>query len=126
MPYLDNISFVIIPDDATRILKLKAGEIDVAEFIPYSRVAELKADPQLNMVLFPAAQVNYFTPQQPPHAEGRHEEPAERRARAAGAELRHRQAGADPGGDVWNRHAGAELHADVHAALLRHGTALSL
>ena len=61
LPYLDAIRFVIIPDDATRILKLKAGEIDAAEFVPYSRVAELKADPKLNMVLFPAAQVNYFT-----------------------------------------------------------------
>jgi peptide/nickel transport system substrate-binding protein len=61
LPYLDNIRLVIIPDDATRILKLKAGEIDAAEFVPYSRVAELKADPNLNMVLYPAAQVNYFT-----------------------------------------------------------------
>jgi peptide/nickel transport system substrate-binding protein len=61
LPYLDTVRYVIIPDDATRILKLKAGEIDVAEFIPYSRVAELKGDPRLNMVLFPAAQVHYFT-----------------------------------------------------------------
>ena len=60
LPYLDAIRFVIIPDDATRILKLRAGELDIAEFVPYSRVAELKADPKLNMVLFPAAQVNYF------------------------------------------------------------------
>ncbi|MEJ1977923.1 MAG: ABC transporter substrate-binding protein [Acetobacteraceae bacterium] len=60
LPYLDAIRFVIIPDDATRLLKLKAGEVDAAEFVPYSRVAELKADPTLNMVLFPAAQVNYF------------------------------------------------------------------
>jgi peptide/nickel transport system substrate-binding protein len=60
LPYLDAVKFVIIPDDATRILKLKAGEIDVAEFVPYSRVTELKGDPKLNMVLFPAAQVNYF------------------------------------------------------------------
>ena len=61
LPYLDAVKFVIIPDDATRILKLKAGEIDAAEFIPYSRVTELKGDAKLNMVLFPAAQVNYFT-----------------------------------------------------------------
>ena len=60
LPYLDAIKFEIIPDDATRILKLRAGEIDVAEFVPYSRVAELKADSKLDMVLFPAAQVNYF------------------------------------------------------------------
>ena len=60
LPYLDGIRFVIIPDDATRILKLQAGEVDAAEFVPYARVAELKADARLNMVLFPAAQVNYF------------------------------------------------------------------
>ena len=60
LPYLDAIKFEIIPDDATRILKLRAGEIDAAEFVPYSRVAELKADSKLDMVLFPAAQVNYF------------------------------------------------------------------
>jgi peptide/nickel transport system substrate-binding protein len=59
LPYLDAIRFVIIPDDATRILKLRAGELDVAEFVPYSRVAELKGDTKLNMVLFPAAQTNY-------------------------------------------------------------------
>ncbi len=61
LPYLDHVRLQIIPDDATRILKLRAGEIDAAEFVPYSRVAELKADPALNMVLFPAAQVNYFS-----------------------------------------------------------------
>ncbi len=60
LPYLDAIKFLIIPDDATRILKLKAGELDIAEFVPYSRVAELKGDPNLNTVLFPAAQTNYF------------------------------------------------------------------
>jgi len=60
LPYLDAIRFLIIPDDATRILKLRAGELDAAEFVPYSRVAELKADPKLDMELFPAAQVNYF------------------------------------------------------------------
>ena len=61
LPYLDSVRMVIIPDDATRILKLRAGELDIAEFVPYSRVAELKGDPKLNMVLFPAAQVNYFS-----------------------------------------------------------------
>jgi len=61
LPYLDSVRLVIIPDDATRILKLRAGELDIAEFVPYSRVGELKADPKLDMVLFPAAQVNYFS-----------------------------------------------------------------
>ncbi|MFC0409942.1 ABC transporter substrate-binding protein [Roseomonas elaeocarpi] len=61
LPYLDAVRLVIVPDDSTRILKLRAGEIDAAEFVPYSRVAELRNDPKLNMTLFPAAQVNYFS-----------------------------------------------------------------
>ncbi len=60
LPYLDAVKFVNIPDDAKRILNLRAGELDAVEFVPYSRVAELKADPKLNMVLYPAAQINYF------------------------------------------------------------------
>jgi peptide/nickel transport system substrate-binding protein len=60
LPYLDHLHMVTIPDDATRILKLKAGELDGTEFVPFSRVAELKADPKLDMVLYPAAQVLYF------------------------------------------------------------------
>ncbi|MET1027828.1 MAG: ABC transporter substrate-binding protein [Dongiaceae bacterium] len=61
LPYLDEIRFEIIPDDATRILKLQAGEVDGAEFIPYARVGELKADPTLNMELFASTKVNYLS-----------------------------------------------------------------
>jgi peptide/nickel transport system substrate-binding protein len=60
LPYLDSVRFPIIPDDATRILKLKAGEIDGTEFVPFSRVAEMKSDPKLNMVLFPSEKVIYL------------------------------------------------------------------
>jgi peptide/nickel transport system substrate-binding protein len=58
LPYLDAVRFEIIPEDATRILKLQAGEIDMAEFIPLSRVAELDADPNINMQLYPSTKVN--------------------------------------------------------------------
>jgi peptide/nickel transport system substrate-binding protein len=61
LPYLDEVDFQIIPDDAIRILKLQAGEVDGAEFIPYARVAELKGDPNLNMELFPSTKVTYLT-----------------------------------------------------------------
>ncbi|HEY4164445.1 MAG TPA: ABC transporter substrate-binding protein, partial [Dongiaceae bacterium] len=60
LPYLDELDFQIIPDDATRILKLQAGEVDGAEFIPYSRVGEMKNDPNLNMELFPSTKVTYL------------------------------------------------------------------
>lgn len=58
LPYLDGVTFEIIPDDATRILKLQSGDIQGAEFIPFARVAELKADDKVNMELFPSTKVN--------------------------------------------------------------------
>jgi peptide/nickel transport system substrate-binding protein len=61
LPYLDGVNFEVIPDDATRILKLKSGELDGAEFIPYARVDELKADPSISMALFPSTRVEYVS-----------------------------------------------------------------
>lgn len=59
LPYLDGVHFEIIPDDATRILKLQAGEVDAAEFIPFSRVPELEADQAINMNLYPSTRIIY-------------------------------------------------------------------
>ena len=59
LPYIDKVEFLIIPDDATRVLKLTAGEVDVAEFIPFSRVAELDADPAISMNLYPSTRIIY-------------------------------------------------------------------
>src|SRR5918996_1113686 len=61
LPYLDSVTFEIIPDDATRILKLKSGELGASEFIPFARVAELQADPNIDMQLFPSTRVAYLT-----------------------------------------------------------------
>jgi peptide/nickel transport system substrate-binding protein len=61
LPYLDALEFQIIPDDSTRLLKLKAGELDGTEFIPYSRVKELQADSNLRMELWPSTRVAYIT-----------------------------------------------------------------
>ncbi len=60
LPYLDQVKVEIIPDDATRVLKLKAGEVNGIEFVPFSRAAELKSDPKINMTLFPAAKIVYI------------------------------------------------------------------
>lgn len=59
LPYLNKIDFQVIPDDATRILKLQAGEVDAAEFIPFSRVAELQSDSKLHMNLYPSTRIIY-------------------------------------------------------------------
>jgi len=60
LPYLDSVTFEVIPDDATRILKLKAGELGGSEFIPFARVAELDADLNITMELFPSTRVTYL------------------------------------------------------------------
>jgi peptide/nickel transport system substrate-binding protein len=59
LPYLDGVDFEVIPDDATRILKLQSGELDGAEFIPYARVDELKQG-DLDMELFPSTRVQFI------------------------------------------------------------------
>lgn len=51
---LDGVEWISVPDDNTRVLKLQAGELDCAIFIPFSRVAELKQDPKLNVLLDPS------------------------------------------------------------------------
>jgi len=59
LPYLDEVELLTIPDDATRILKLQAGEVDVAEMIPFSRVSELRSSGKLTVKLFPATRIVY-------------------------------------------------------------------
>lgn len=71
LPYLDGIDFQVIPDDATRILKLQSGEMQGAEFIPYSRVDELKADSKLNMELYPSTRVEYVSLNVRPQIDGK-------------------------------------------------------
>ena len=61
LPYLDGITFQVVPDDATRIMKVQSGELDGAEFVPFSRVSELQQDPRLRLRLFPSTRSMYVT-----------------------------------------------------------------
>ena len=47
---LDGVEWISVPDDNTRMLAVQAGELDAAIYVPFSRVAELKADPNLTVV----------------------------------------------------------------------------
>ncbi len=59
LPYLDGIDFAVVPDDATRLLKVQSGELDGAELVPFSRIAELRRDSRLKLVLFASTRVWY-------------------------------------------------------------------
>lgn len=57
---LDAIEWVYIPNDNTRILKLQAGEVDAIIFVPFNRVAELDADPNINVHLDPSSRMDHM------------------------------------------------------------------
>ena len=45
-PYLDSVTFLTIPDDNTRLIQLKGGDVDIMEAPPYSSVAGLQEHAQ--------------------------------------------------------------------------------
>lgn len=57
---LDGVEWISIPDDNTRMLKVQAGELDTALFVPFSRVAELKKDPNLKVVSDPSTREDHM------------------------------------------------------------------
>lgn len=57
---LDGVEWVSIPDDNTRILKVQAGEIDAAIFVPFARIADLEQDPNLKVLLDPSTREDHL------------------------------------------------------------------
>lgn len=57
---LDGVQWIIVADDNTRMLKVQAGELDAAIFVPFSRVAELKKDPNLVVHLDPSTREDHL------------------------------------------------------------------
>jgi peptide/nickel transport system substrate-binding protein len=49
-----------IPDDTTRILALQKGDVDAINYPPFSRVADLKKDPNLQILEFPSTSTNFL------------------------------------------------------------------
>lgn len=57
---LDGVEWISVPDDNTRMLAVQAGELDAAIFVPFSRVAELKQDPNLTVVIDPSTREDHL------------------------------------------------------------------
>lgn len=51
---LDGVEWISVPDDNTRMLKMQAGELDAAIFVPFSNIAELQKNPKLKVLLDPS------------------------------------------------------------------------
>ena len=60
LPKLDGVEWHVIVDDNTRILKIQAGELDAAIFIPFNRVAELDANPEIDVHLDPSTREDHL------------------------------------------------------------------
>jgi peptide/nickel transport system substrate-binding protein len=57
---LDGVEWISVPDDNTRMLKVQAGELDAALFVPFSRIAELKTNPDLTVHLDPSTREDHL------------------------------------------------------------------
>ena len=57
---LDGVEWISVPDDNTRMLNVQAGELDAAIFVPFSRVEELKKDPNLKVHLDPSTREDHL------------------------------------------------------------------
>jgi peptide/nickel transport system substrate-binding protein len=60
LPKLDGVEWYVVADDNTRILKVQAGELDAALFIPFNRIAELDADPNIVAHLDPSTREDHL------------------------------------------------------------------
>lgn len=57
---LDGVEWHYIPNDNTRVLKLQAGEIDAAIFIPFSQIDQLGEDPNVEVHLDPSSREDHM------------------------------------------------------------------
>ncbi|MEW6545585.1 MAG: ABC transporter substrate-binding protein [Bacillota bacterium] len=59
-PKVDKLVFRIIPDEATRILELEKGNIDLLLTVPPQQVAKLKENKDIQLVEYPENGIRYF------------------------------------------------------------------
>lgn len=59
-PFLDSVTFLVVPDDNTRVLQLRGGQANVIEFPPFSAVSNLQQTDGLSLDLFPSTWVGYI------------------------------------------------------------------
>jgi len=60
MPKTPEIKFTVVPDDNTRLMQLQAGQIDIANDIPFTMVEPVKQSKGLKFEIFPSTQIRYL------------------------------------------------------------------
>lgn len=59
-PYLDELRVLSIPDEMTRMLKIQAGEADVAAAVPFNQVEILRRAPQVDVKVAPQLEISFL------------------------------------------------------------------
>lgn len=60
VPKTPEIKFTVVPDDNTRLMQLQAGQIDIANDIPFTMVEPVKKSKGLKVQVFPSTQIRYL------------------------------------------------------------------
>ena len=61
LPKTQEIKYVLVADDNTRLMQLQSGQIDVAPTFPFSLAQGVEADNSLALDIFPSTQIYYLT-----------------------------------------------------------------
>jgi peptide/nickel transport system substrate-binding protein len=59
-PYLDSVTWTDVPNDNTRQLQVTGGQAQIDQFPAWSTVAQLKANPAVQLSLFPSTETTYL------------------------------------------------------------------
>lgn len=60
LPILDRVEWHAVVEDNTRILQVQVGELDAALFVPFNRIAELEANPEVQVHLDPSSRTDHI------------------------------------------------------------------
>ena len=99
LPIVDGVEWHVVSEDNTRILEVQAGKLDAALAVPFNRIGELEANPDI------PGQSRYFKPHRSPAVEPRQAAVGQRQC-PQGNPHGHRHAGDHRRGDVRLRQAG--------------------
>lgn len=59
-PYLDGVTFKVLPDTNARMLQFQGGELDIATSVPFNQLQTLDSNPDVQVVLDPVARIDYI------------------------------------------------------------------
>jgi peptide/nickel transport system substrate-binding protein len=60
-PYLDGVTFKVLPDSNARMLQFQGGELDIATSVPFNQLESLQANPDVTVVLDAVARFDYIS-----------------------------------------------------------------